>query len=109
MNDTAYTLATYRVKNGREDDFISVWNELAETFVNLPNPPIACTLIRSRADRSLFYSFGPWRSHDDIAAMRANPAAGAMFGKLRELCDELTPGNYEVIRHIDVSEFKGGA
>lgn len=107
MHDTAYTLATYRVKPGREDDFIAVWNELAETFVNLPRPPISGTLIRSLTDRSLFYSFGPWPSREDVAAMRENPAAGAMFGKLSELCDELSPGDYEVIRHIDVSELKG--
>src|SRR5688572_4947599 len=109
MNDTAYTLAMYRVKKGREDDFVRIWNELADTFINLPNPPIAGTLIRSVTERSLFYSFGPWPSADDVAAMRASPKAGEMFGKLREVCDELTPGDYEVVTHVDVEEQKGTA
>ncbi len=103
MNDNAYTLAMYRVKPGREDDFVEVWNELADTFVNLPNPPIAGTLIRSLNDRSLFYSFGPWHSATHVREMRENPKAGEMFGRLSEICDEISPGDYQVIRHIDVA------
>lgn len=104
MADSAYTLATYRVKPGRHHEFIECWNQLAELFVNLPNPPIAGTLIRNLTDRSLFHSFGPWHSEADVRAMRENGQAGEMFARLRELCDELTAGDYEVIRHIDVDE-----
>jgi hypothetical protein len=31
MNEQAYTLTMYRVKEGQEDTFIHAWNELAET------------------------------------------------------------------------------
>lgn len=104
MKDGAYTLAMYRVRPGREEEFITIWNELAETFVSLPNPPIAGTLIRSLADRSLFYSFGPWNSAEDVAAMRSNPEAGEMFARIGALCEDLRPGDYEVVTHIDVRE-----
>ena len=100
VSEQAYTLAMYRVKAGREDAFISAWDELAGTFKSLPNPPLWGTLIRHRADRMLFYSFGPWRSAGDVAAMRESAEAGAAFARLRELCEELTPGDYELVRQV---------
>jgi quinol monooxygenase YgiN len=102
MNERAYTLAMYRVKAGREEDFLAAWGELAETFTSLPNPPLWGTLIRHRTDRTLFYSFGPWRSAEHVAAMRGSPKAGEAFRRLHELCVELTPGDYEVVAHMDV-------
>jgi hypothetical protein len=34
--------------------------------------------------------------------MRENPKAGEAFGKLHELCIEMTPGDFELILHVDV-------
>ena len=101
MREQAYTLAMYRVKAGQEDAFMSAWNGLAETFSSLPNPPLWGTLIRHRTDRTLFYSFGPWRSAEHVTAMRESPEAGEAFRRLHELCVELTPGDYEVVTHVD--------
>jgi len=72
-------------------------------FSSLPEPPLWGTLIRHRSDRTLFYSFGPWRSAEHVAAMRGNPQAGEAFRKISELCEELVPGDYEVVRHVDVA------
>jgi hypothetical protein len=102
VSEHAYTLAMYRVQAGREEDFIAAWDELATTFSSLPQPPLWGTLIRHRIDRMLFYSFGPWHSAEHIAAMRENPAAGEAFSRLQQLCDELQPGDFEVVRHVDV-------
>jgi heme-degrading monooxygenase HmoA len=102
MSEQAYTLAMYRVKAGQEDAFVSAWGGLAETFSSLPSPPLWGTLIRHLADRTLFYSFGPWRSAEHVAAMRENAAAREAFRRLQELCVELKPGDYEVVTHVDV-------
>jgi heme-degrading monooxygenase HmoA len=102
MTGPAYTLAMYRVRAGDEDEFLRAWDELATTFSSLFEPPISGTLIRSTSDPRLFYSFGPWRSAEHVAAMRANPAAGQAFGTLRALCEELVAGDYELVRHLDV-------
>ena len=107
MENNAFTLAMYRVKSGNEDKFIAAWNELADLFVSLPNPPIWGTLIRSVSDPTLFYSFGPWHSGEDVRAMRTNPQAGQLFAKLSELCTELTPGDYELVTHVDVAQRRG--
>lgn len=102
MSEQAYTLAMYRVRTGQEDAFIAAWNELAATFSSLPNPPLWGTLIRHRTERTLFYSFGPWRSAEHVRAMRENAEAGEAFRRLHELCNELTPGDYEVVTHVNV-------
>ena len=102
MGEQAYTLAMYRVRAGREEDFVAAWDELAGLFSSLPDPPLWGTLIRHRSDRTLFYSFGPWRGAEHVAAMRKNPEAGEAFRKISELCEELVPGDYEVVRHVDV-------
>ena len=102
MNEQAYTLAMYRVKEGEENAFVSAWSDLAETFSSLPNPPIWGTLIRHQTDRTLFYSFGPWRSAEHVKEMRASADAQKAFREIHELCHELTPGDYEVVMRIDV-------
>lgn len=104
MKSLPFTLATYRVKPGSEEDFVDRWRLLADTFSALENPPYWGTLIRSRTDPSLFHSFGPWERFEDVAAMRSNPDAGAAFGAIRELCDELTPDDYEVVIHVHVRD-----
>ena len=109
MSEQAYTLAMYRVKEGQEDAFIAAWYWLADTFSLLPDPPLWGTLIRHRTDRTLFYSFGPWRRHEDVAAMRQNPEAQAAFGRLHQLCEEMTPGDYEVVTHVDLHGSEGRA
>jgi heme-degrading monooxygenase HmoA len=106
MNEQAYTLAMYRVKEGHEGAFVDAWNELAETFSSLVCPPIWGTLIRHRTDRTLFYSFGPWRSAEHVRAMRETPSACAAFEKLHGHCIEMTPGDYELVIHVDVDKQK---
>ncbi len=108
MNEQAYTLAIYRVKADHEDAFVSAWNELADTFSSLPNPPLWGTLIRHQTERTLFYSFGPWRSAEHVKAMRENSEAQEAFRKLHDLCVELTPGDFEVVTHVDVQSGRRG-
>ncbi|MGQ0538454.1 MAG: antibiotic biosynthesis monooxygenase family protein [Gemmatimonadaceae bacterium] len=102
MDKPAYTLAMYRVKAGREQEFIAAWNDLADTFASLPHPPLRGTLIRSLTDRALFYSFGPWRSAVDVQEMRQSAAARSALTVLGGFCEQLTPGDYELIAHVDV-------
>jgi heme-degrading monooxygenase HmoA len=39
VSEQGYALATYRVKPGHEDGFVTAWNELAQTFSSLFRPP----------------------------------------------------------------------
>ncbi len=100
MAGEAYTLALWRVKPGQEEAFLRAWREdLAAYFLSLPGV-MGGTLLRSVEEPNLFYSFGPWRSLEDIHAMRADPRTPGVMGKLRELCVEATPGVYERVLTI---------
>lgn len=103
MDDsTYYTHAEWRVRPGSEEDFVAEWQRLGETFSALPRPPYWGTLLRSETDPSVFYSFGPWASAEDVAAMRANPAAQAAIQRISELCESATPGPCRCVAHIDI-------
>ena len=100
MEHEAYTLARWRVKPGCEEAFVAAWrDELAPYFLSLPGV-VGGTLVRSVEDSAVFYSFGPWRSLEDIRAMRADPRTPGVMGKLRELSEEATPGVYRRVLTI---------
>jgi len=100
MQGDVYTLGVWKVKPGEEESFIAVWKELGDFFLSLPKPPGPGTLVQSLEDATLFYSFGPWNSLEDIQAMRAHPQASAMIGKLASLCETATPGSFRVVATV---------
>ena len=98
MATTIYTLAVWRVKPQHEEEFIAAWKNLGVIFSQLPAPPIGKgTLIQSVAEPTLFYSFGPWQSLEDVQSMRQNSQAQAGINRLRELCNEAVPGSFRVV------------
>ncbi len=102
MDETGpvYTHAMWLVRAGNEQRFIDEWSKLAALFSTLDHKPLWGTLIRSTMNARLFYSFGPWQSEDDLAAMRSSSAVQEMFGDLMSLCDEASPGAYVVVKHV---------
>src|SRR5579862_5614444 len=79
MSEVYNTHGMWRVKPGKEAEFIEAWKALGAIFRALPNPPGPGQgiLIQNVADPLQFYSVGPWHSSEDLAAMRANPQAQA--------------------------------
>ncbi len=100
MQSDIYTLGVWKVKPGQEQAFIAAWKALADFFYGLPNPPGPGTLVQSLDDPTLFYSFGPWRSLEDIQTMRADPRTPEQIGRLAALCDEATPGAFRVVARV---------
>lgn len=98
MPEGVYTLGVWRVKPGREAEFIAAWRELGRMFAQLPQSPSGKgTLVQSLTDSTLFYSFGPWKRLEDVEVMRANPRAPEGIRDLVALCTEATPGSFRVV------------
>ena len=98
MEDQVYTLGVWHVKERHEAEFIAAWKDLGRIFASLPQPPSdKGLLIQSTTDPTLFYSFGPWRRSEDVAAMRADPSVQAGIKRIRELCIEATPGMFRLV------------
>ena len=70
MSEVYYTHGMWRVKPSKEAEFIEAWKALGDIFRALPNPPGPGQgiLIQNVADPLVFYSIGPWRSSEDLAA-----------------------------------------
>ena len=84
--------------DAHEAEFIEAWKDLGRIFASLPQPPSGKgLLIQSTSDRTLFYSFGPWRRSDDVEAMRADAGAKAGIKRIRDLCSEAIPGTFRVV------------
>lgn len=105
--ETVYTHATWRVKSGREDEFVAAWEALSAVFAALPAPPGRGTLLRSTVDPAVFHSFGPWQRREHVAEMRADPAAQRALQHITGLCDEATPELCEFVRAADPIETGG--
>lgn len=88
---------------GREADFIAAWKELGSVFAALDRPPLWGTLLQSQTDSRLFYSFSPWRTADDVTAMRAHPRAQAALQRVRDLCERSSPAGYKRVAHVDLA------
>jgi heme-degrading monooxygenase HmoA len=98
MPETVYTLGRWRVRAGKEGEFIAAWKGLSELFSQLALPPGGKgTLVQNLDDPLLFYSFGAWSSMEAIQAMRQDAKAQEGIGRLSALCDEATPGSYRVV------------
>lgn len=100
MDDVVYTHALWRVKPGEEDAFIAAWSDLADAFSSLSARPLWGTLVRSMADPSVFFSFGPWRGMEDVQGMRADPRAQQAMARVRAHCVESTPEPCSLVRHV---------
>jgi len=103
MSALVFTHAVWRVRPGNEESFVAAWSQLGQRFSMLPQQPYWGTLIRSLVDPSLFVSFGPWPSAEAVQAMREDAVSQEALERLRALCDEATPGPYEVVRHVQVA------
>ena len=97
MPEQYYTLAPWRVREGKQDEFVEAWRDLGEVFLALPKPPGKGTLLQSVDDPQQFYSFGPWNALEDIAEMRSNQRAAEALERLRDLCESAKPGAFRLV------------
>lgn len=97
MSDEIYTLGAWRVKDGKQSEFVEAWKALGRYFRGLPHPPGKGTLLQCVDEPEQFYSFGPWRTLDDIQEMRSRPETPKEIGRLMDLCEEGRPGTFRVV------------
>jgi heme-degrading monooxygenase HmoA len=100
MEPRAYTVARWRVTPGQEAAFRAAWKDLAHAFAGLNRPPFSGTLLQHHSDPTLFVSFGPWNSLEDIEVMRRDETAQDAFLRVVALCDEAEPGTFRAVERV---------
>jgi heme-degrading monooxygenase HmoA len=91
-----YTSGDWLVQEGREEEFVAAWEELADwTGGNVSGAGWA-TLLRDRDQPRRFLSFGPWESLEAIEAWRASDGFQERVARIRELVEDLRTHTFEV-------------
>ena len=86
-----YTHGRWLVKDGKEDDFIRLWQELADWTSQSVEGSSWGILLQDEQDSRRFSSFGPWESSEAIEAWRAADGFGERVGAIREIVESFEP------------------
>ncbi len=96
-----YTSGTWTVKEGKEDEFVQAWGELAAWTTDTVDGALWAVLLRDEAQPNRFVSMGPWETREAIDSWREMPEFKEAVGALKELTD-----NIEV--HVLEAVFEAG-
>jgi heme-degrading monooxygenase HmoA len=89
-----YSAGNWTVKAGHEAAFIEQWS--AFTRWSAENAPGAesFVLIQATDNPRHFVSVGAWQDADAVQAWRQRPEFQELFSKCRQLCEEMSAGDY---------------
>jgi heme-degrading monooxygenase HmoA len=90
-----YTHTVWRVKPGREDEFVERWREWIE-WSHRQGLDAGALLLRDLDSPHTFVSFGPWDSTAAVKSWRALPGYQERVSRLREVVDGFEPRTLEV-------------
>ncbi len=82
-----YTSGTWMVKEGKEDEFVQAWGELAAWTTDTVDGALWAVLLRDEDQPNKFVSMGPWETREAIDTWRAMPEFKEAVGVLKELID----------------------
>jgi hypothetical protein len=97
----AWTLATWRVIEGREAAFVEAWTAFGRVLSGLSEPPIWGLLLQNQHDPRVFSSFGPWRNFHEIDIMRKDASVQEAFQRLVDCCHEAEAGTFRLTARVD--------
>lgn len=82
-----YTHGIWRVRPGKEDEFIAAWQDLAAWALGEIEGARGAMLLADRDEPSHFYTLGPW---DDLAAIqrfREHAGFNERMARIREVLE----------------------
>ena len=92
-----YTSGSWRVKEGRGDEFVAAWRELAEWSKREIPGAVGATLVRDLDDPGHFVSFGPWESVAAVRSWRGRPGYQERVARMLEVLESFEPRTLEVV------------
>lgn len=95
-----YTSGDWLVKEGREEEFIAAWEEMASWTVETIETATWATLLRDDDNPRLFRSFGPWDSRDTVAIWREMDGFKERVARIRDLIESLDAKTMETAVEI---------
>jgi quinol monooxygenase YgiN len=96
----AYFVGTWSVKQGKEEEFLKIWTDLANWTKDNEMCSISVILLQDLEQKGLFMSFGPWKSSECAQAWQQEPQFKAALVKLKEVCDDIKLNTMESVFSI---------
>lgn len=84
-----YTHGRWKVKEGREDGFVALWQDFAAAAMERGATGIR--LLQDGDSPTNFYSFGSWESADQVVAFRMSPDFERHVAGMQELIESFEP------------------
>jgi len=94
-----FTLGVWTTKEGRANDFVRAWHDMAAR-TKADFPTATATLLRDRDQTNRFVSFGPWESLDQIEQWRNSDIFRNGVGTIRELIENFAPSTLDVASEV---------
>jgi len=82
-----HTFGSWRVKAGREDDFVAAWHDMAGWTEDDIHHLGGGRLLQDQEDPSRFYSFGSWESNEAIETWRERPGFRQRIAAMGDLLE----------------------
>lgn len=95
-----YAVEIWSVKQGKEEEFLQIWTNLANWTKANEMCSISVILLQDLEQKNLFMSFGPWKTSACVQAWRQQPEFKAAFMKLKEVCDEIKTSTMKSVYNI---------
>lgn len=92
MSKTVYTMGTWLVKQGSEQEVVDRWTELARWSKAAFEGALPVQLLRDEAKSARFISVGPWRSLEDVQTWRSSEGFQQRIAALKPLLEHFEPG-----------------
>lgn len=98
--NVVWTTGTWRVKPGREDEFVDAWREFAE-WSKGQFPADRAWLLRRRDEPNVFLSVGPWPTDEIVEEWRGSAGFRERIGRIREMLDGFEPQSLDEAVRIE--------
>jgi heme-degrading monooxygenase HmoA len=91
-----YTHTTWRVRAGREDEFVKRWSEWVD-WSRRQGLEAPALLLRDLENPQAFISFGPWANTAAVRSWRALAGYQERVARLSEVLDSFEPRTLEIV------------
>ena len=85
-----YTAGTWSVSEENAEAFVAAWTEFVQWTMGGFDGCTFAKLTRDQADPTRFFSFGPWRDADAVAAWQGHPEWSERLDAVRGLAESVT-------------------
>lgn len=91
-----YTHCTWIVKQGREDEFVRLWQQLADWTIT-ENFAQSAMLLHDVDEPLRFVSLGPWHTVEEIERWRSTEGFAERVERLHAVLDRFEPTTLELV------------